>query len=107
MRLEPDLKRRITGARLNFSAVVTIVLFLVGQTVTAVWWASKTDQRVEQAVALKHQVDSIQDKLEPIASRVTRIEVLQESTIRSMVRMEDALDDLQKHSSRGSNRRPK
>ena len=79
---------------LSKSVPVSIIIFLVVQTIGAVWWVAKIDGRVD---SLEHQAP-IQDaritKLEEIGVRIAVMEDRQNNVIRRLEIQTDKLNQL-------------
>lgn len=57
--------------KLPIALIVTLVLTFSGQTFTAIWWASKTDSRIE---ALERQTTAAVPTTTEQGTRLTRVE---------------------------------
>jgi hypothetical protein len=79
--------------KVPISLIVTLVLVFGGQTVTALWWASKVDARIErledtaklstpQTLAQGDRLTRVEVKLESVLDSVTEIKTLLRSAKR-------------------------
>jgi hypothetical protein len=79
--------------RLPVALIVTLVLTFSGQTISAIWWASKTDQRIEVLEGVsKASVPTSTEQGNRLTRVETKLEAVQDgiSEIKSILRKEPA-----------------